>query len=46
MKIDKEIDNLKISKEPLSSIMAVKDFLDNLPELQKKREEIQKKRRR
>ena len=46
MKIEKEIDNLKISKEPLSSIMAVKDFLDNLPELQKKREEIQKKRRR
>ncbi len=45
-KLDKEIENLKISREPLSSIMAVKDFLDNLPILRKKREEIQKNRKR
>ena len=45
-KLDEEIESLKISREPLSSIMAVKDFLDNLPVLQKKREEIQKNRKR
>jgi len=45
-KLDEEIESLKISREPLSSIMAVKDFFDNLPELQKKREEIQKNRKR
>lgn len=45
-KLDREIESLKISREPLSSIMAVKDFFDNLPKLQKKREEIQKNRRR
>ncbi len=45
-KLDKEIESLKISREPLSSIMAVRDFLDNLPVLQKKREEIQKNRKR
>ncbi len=45
-KLDKEVESLKISREPLSSIMAARDFLDNLPVLQKKREEIQKNRRR
>ncbi|MBC7333540.1 MAG: glycosyltransferase family 2 protein, partial [Actinobacteria bacterium] len=32
-RVSEEIDNLKLSKEPLSSLMAVKDFLDNLPKL-------------
>src|SRR4030066_99285 len=45
-KLDKEIESLKISREPLSSIMAARDFLDNLPVLQNKREEIQKNRKR
>jgi len=38
--------NPELSKEPLSSLMAVKDFFDNLPQLIKKREEIQSKRKR
>ncbi|MDD5622945.1 MAG: glycosyltransferase [Actinomycetota bacterium] len=41
-----EIDNQKISKEPLSSLMAVNNFLDDLPELIKKRQVIQEKRKR
>src|SRR3989304_6619877 len=45
-KLDKEIESLNISRKPLSSVMAVKDFLDNLPVLQKKREEIQENRKR
>ena len=45
-KLDKEIEDLKITREPLSSLMAVKDFLDNLPVLQEKREGIQKNRKR
>lgn len=38
--------NPELSKEPLSSLMAVRDFFDNLPELVKKRENIQSKRKR
>ena len=38
--------NTELSKEPLSSLMAVKDFFDNLPQLIRKREEIQSKRKR
>ena len=41
-----KIGNTTLSKEPLSSLMAVKDFFDNLPQLIKKREEIQSKRKR
>jgi len=43
-----EIDtgNPELSKEPLSSLMAVKDFFDNLPELMEKRKKIQSKRKR
>lgn len=41
-----EVENLKLTKEPLSSLMAIKDFLDSLPKLREKREKIQKKRRR
>ena len=43
-KIKKE--KVAISDEPLSSLMAVKDFLDNLPGLIKKRKKIQAARRR
>lgn len=35
-----------IKDEPLSSLMAVKNFLDELPELAKKRQNIQEKRKR
>ena len=45
-KIDDEIVSLNISKEPLSSLMAVKDFFKNLPKLREKREKIQKNRKR
>ncbi|MFZ3085161.1 MAG: glycosyltransferase family 2 protein, partial [Candidatus Hydromicrobium sp.] len=38
--------NPELSKEPLSSLMAVKDFFDNLPELMEKRKKIQSKRKR
>lgn len=41
-----EASNQKISKEPLSSLMAVNNFLDDLPELIKKRQAIQEKRKR
>jgi len=41
-----KIGNTALSKEPLSSLMAVKDFFDSLPKLIKKREEIQSKRKR
>jgi len=43
-KIKKE--KAAISDEPLSSLMAVKDFMDNLPSLIKKREKIQSARKR
>jgi GT2 family glycosyltransferase len=43
-KIKKE--KVAISDEPLSSLMAVKDFLDNLPVLIKKRKKIQAARKR
>ena len=39
-------EKVEISDEPLSSLMAVKDFLDNLPVLIEKREKIQAARRR
>lgn len=41
-----EIDDVKITKEPLSSIMAVKALFDNLPDLAKKRKKIQDNRKR
>jgi GT2 family glycosyltransferase len=37
---------VNISEEPLSSIMAVKDFFDNLPRLMEKRKKIQENRKR
>ncbi len=37
---------VSISEEPLSSLMAVKDFFDNLPALMEKREKIQGNRKR
>ena len=45
-RLSEEIGNLRISKEPLSSLMAVNDFLDNLPQLKAKRKKIQENRRR
>lgn len=45
-KIGKEISGLKIDPQPLSSLMAVKDFLDNLAAHKKKRELIQSSRKR
>lgn len=43
---EKEITGQEISKEPLSSLMAVNNFLDDLPKLIKKRQAIQEKRKR
>ena len=43
---ERKKEKVEISDEPLSSLMAVKDFLDNLPILIKKREKIQASRRR
>ncbi len=45
-KIGEEISNLRFDSEPLSSLMAVKDFLDNIAVHKKKRELIQLSRRR
>ena len=45
-KIGDEISLLKIDPEPLSSLMAVKDFLDNIELHKKKRDFIQSNRRR
>lgn len=45
-KIGEEANNLNISKEPLSSLAAVKDFFENLPKLREKREKIQRSRKR
>ena len=42
----KKITPQVIKDEPLSSLMAVKNFLDELPELAKKRQNIQEKRKR
>ena len=44
--IEKEINSLKITNQPLSSLMAVKDFLDNISKHREKREKIQNARRR
>jgi GT2 family glycosyltransferase len=43
---ERKKEKVEISDEPLSSLMAVRDFLDNLPVLIKKREKIQAARRR
>ncbi|MCL6087660.1 MAG: glycosyltransferase, partial [Actinobacteria bacterium] len=45
-KLSQEIADLKIKPEPLSSLMAVKDFLDNISKHKEKREKIQKARKR
>ena len=45
-KIGEEINSLKISAQPLSSLMAVKDFLDNISKHREKREKIQNARKR
>jgi len=45
-RMDKEIADIKMSKEPLASFMAVKDFFSNLSRLKEKRKAIQKKRKR
>ncbi len=44
--LEKKIDSLNMPKEPLSSLMAVKDFFDNLDLMKGKREYIQKNRKR
>ncbi len=43
-KLKSQIENIRISPEPLSSVMAVKDLFENLPKLLEKREWIQKNR--
>ena len=45
-KLEKEILDLKIDSQPLSSLMAVKDFLDNIAKHRIKREKIQNERKR
>src|SRR5450830_385886 len=45
-KLSQEINDLKVDPEPLSSLMAVKDFLDNISKHRAKREKIQKARKR
>ncbi len=43
---DAETGDQKISKEPLSSLMAARNFFDDLPKLIEKRERIQSRRKR
>jgi GT2 family glycosyltransferase len=43
---DVKMGDTALSREPLSSLMAVKDFFDSLPKLIEKREEIQGNRKR
>ncbi len=45
-RLESEIANVKMGLQPLSSLMAVKDFLDNISRHRQKREEIQRKRKR
>ncbi|MGM0365703.1 MAG: glycosyltransferase [Actinomycetota bacterium] len=44
--LERQAESVSIGKEPLSSLMAVKDFFENLPRLLEKREKIQSVRRR
>ena len=45
-KLSADIANLKVDPEPLSSLMAVKDFLDNITKHRAKRDKIQNARQR
>ncbi|MCX6383191.1 MAG: glycosyltransferase [Actinobacteria bacterium] len=45
-KLSEKIADLKVDPEPLSSLMAVRDFLDNISKHSEKREKIQKARKR
>jgi GT2 family glycosyltransferase/glycosyltransferase involved in cell wall biosynthesis len=45
-KLSAEIPNLKVDPEPLSSLMAAKDFLDNIAKHRLKRDKIQNARQR
>jgi len=45
-RLEQQAEGITIGKEPLSSLMAVKDFFDNLPGLLEKRKKIQSKRKR
>ncbi|MCE5329355.1 glycosyltransferase [bacterium] len=45
-KLEEEIADLRIDSQPLSSLMAVKDFLDNISKHKQKRDKIQEERKR
>ena len=45
-KLSEKIADLKVDPKPLSSLMAVRDFLDNISKHSEKREKIQKARKR
>lgn len=45
-KLGKDISELRIDSQPLSSLMAVKDFLDNISKHRQKRDKVQELRKR